>query len=147
MTSFGSCESKTTNKIIPLAEKGVSVHFHNDEKKLVRKIQIDRCHFNPRGHGSTLCCDWLLIDSLNGHHFVELKGHDVDHAVLQLGATIDRLGLKKSTIEKRAYVIMRSDSSTRTDIAILKAKFLSDYKGLLRISRSGSKYLIPAGIR
>lgn len=144
MTSFGSCEIQTTNKIIPLAEKGVSVHFHNDGQSQVRKIQIDGCHFNPGGQGSTLCCDWLLIDSKLVHHFVELKGSDVNHAVLQLGNTISSLGLTKAPIDKKAYVITRSDSTRRTDIQKTKVKFQSDYKASLLIKRSGSQFPIPA---
>jgi len=141
VTNFGSCEKLTNNPIIPLHENGVEVRFLNPKKTQVKRIKIDKCHFNPPGgQQNTLCCDFLLISSINKHHFVELKGTHVAHGVAQLRNTIDLLGLKKSTVKKLAYLITRSDANIGTVGASFKAKFLKDCGGLLHIARSGSKF-------
>ena len=59
------------------------VIFTKPMGKTADKIRVDGCMLCQQ-----IACDYLVIDWKGRHHFVELKGSDVEHALEQIGATV-----------------------------------------------------------
>ncbi len=64
-------------------ENGRRVIFQKPQGSKADKIKIDGCYVRQ-----ATACDYLVIDWKNRHHFVELKGSNVEHALEQLKVTV-----------------------------------------------------------
>ena len=83
-----------------------TVIFHNPDGHRIEEVQVDDCVFDG-GDGKR--CDYFLnVTGANKSIFVELKGGNVEDAILQLEATTDYFGavLKKKVI----WIIAHSDN-------------------------------------
>jgi hypothetical protein len=128
---FGSCGKETNDKIIVCEERGRRFIGQNDKGKPILKVEVDGClEFNGKK------CDWLLID-INGNiaYFIELKGSDIKHALLQLGNTIKIISnpinndyIKKEFKKKNAYIIIRHCPLNSPAIQKETKKFKKEYK-------------------
>ena len=117
------CSSTKSDKIIALKERRSSFHFLNPERKKVKCVKVDGCAIIEGDK-----CDYLLIDSNNVEHFVELKGPDLKHALAQLEASIRQLG--KNT-PRYAFIVSTRCPLTGTDIQNAKKNFKNNFETTL----------------
>lgn len=121
-----TCISISNEKIIPLKENKSCFRFLNPEQKDIRCILVDGCAITDG-----LRCDHLIIDANGMEHFIELKGHDISHAVKQLENSIQQLSPHKRT--KYAFIVSTRCPSSGTDIQIFKKRFKQKYNSELII--------------
>lgn len=84
-----NCSALCKDSKIALRDNGnkTVLYVNNKERKTVEKIKIDGCVITGT---ERLRCDFLLnVD--NNDYYVELKGSDVKHGILQLESTIQCL--------------------------------------------------------
>ncbi len=104
MTNFGECERTVTDPLIVLEDKRCKckLTFLNPNRLKVRRVHLDDVIKDG------LRCDHLLIDQKRVEHYVELKGCDVRHALLQIEATISATQVRQvlgDSGERRAFLI------------------------------------------
>jgi len=118
------CTKEINNPIIPLEEKGKKMIFHNKNRKVIKKIQVDNCAIKEGKR-----CDWLVIDDKNYEHFVELKGSDVVHACEQLSISITKLSSAPTQAAKHSFIIeSRVIPAITTTIQNLQRRFKDKFK-------------------
>ena len=134
MDSFGDCETLVSHRSIVLREKRSCITFHNLRCAPVRRIVIDNCVITqgPR-------CDYLLINNSSVEYFVELKGSDVRHALVQLEKSIKQVSADVRTGEKKAFVISTRCPLASTEVQTQQLHFRKKYKATLTIRSSGYK--------
>ncbi len=103
-------------------ENNQKIIFINKSRKQVSKIHVDGCQITEGKR-----CDFLILYNHN-EHFIELKGSDIKHAIMQLSESIKILG---SSINKRyCYIISNrcplSSAELQVHRLILKKNFNSD---------------------
>jgi len=132
MDSFGDCESLVTDPKIVLKEMRSRITFRNPHRNVVRHVVIDGCVINkgPR-------CDYLLINSSSVEHFVELKGSDVRHAIVQLKRSIEQVSTDVRGGEKKAFVVSTRCPLASPEVQKHQLDFRKKYKAALTISSSG----------
>ena len=130
-----SCVRQTTKGDLAFQEDGVKFHLLNPRKIKCQKIQVDGCLpiFGPK-------CDWF-VSADNASILIELKGGDIDKAVVQLQATI--LWLKKKEAlqasDRKCYIVTSNRCpKLNTKLMFLKEKFVKEYGAVLIIRRSGA---------
>jgi hypothetical protein len=107
-SDFGECETPHNGPDITCEEKGRKVRVLNPQRVRFRKIHVDGCVFTVKD--ACPRCDWLLIPTDRELEiYVELKGEDVRHAVLQIETTIRRLsgrlpGCKKTCLIAASHI-------------------------------------------
>lgn len=121
------CEIKNY-KVITLHENRSIFNFYNPNRKNVTCVVVDGCAIinGPK-------CDHLLIDANLVEHFVELKGSDVKHALLQLERSIEQLGVNTP---RYAFVVSTKCPMIGADIQRAKKKFKVKYDTNLIIKNS-----------
>lgn len=109
------CITETQDAIIRLAEKRSVIRFHNTDRKVYKKVQIDGCAIREGEK-----CDNMLC-SHDGHEemYIELKGSDIPHAISQLRTTIKKVGEFDG---KRCSYIVCTKVAPHTTTQIQKAK-------------------------
>ena len=137
MDNFGDCESIDRRPLIPLKEKRSRITFRNPRRAPVRHIVIDNCVITkgPR-------CDYLLINESSVEHFVELKGSDICHALVQLEGSIKQISDDVREGQKKAFVISTKCPLASTEVQAQQLYFRKKYKATLIIRESGYEYSI-----
>lgn len=119
------CYSIITDQIIVLKENKSIFRFNNPERKKIKKIIVDGCAIIEGAK-----CDYLIIDSNSVEYFIELKGCDVKHALVQLEASICQLGERKPRF---AFIVSTRCPLTGTDIQNAKKNFKNNFGTILEI--------------
>ena len=109
-------------KIVSVAEKGKQYILQVAEAKESVVYQIDG-YIITTGNK----CDKMMLINKGGNDwsqiFIELKGIDVAHAIIQLDSTLKYIKLKHpSNKEKRARIVAASFPSNRANPILEKAK-------------------------
>jgi hypothetical protein len=132
---FGSCSEETKQKRIVCKEKGRTFTGLNKKGKPILKVEVDGC---LKFEGNK--CDWLLIDVCEDiAYFVELKGSEVKHALLQLKNTIKIISnpnnnyIKQEFKKKNAYIVIWRSPMHSAKIQKEKIKFRRDFKTILTV--------------
>lgn len=115
MLNFGNCESSVNHLKIVVKENRSSFVVINPQRKNIRRIQVDGC-LNINGPR----CDFLIIDPSNLEHFVELKGSDINHAIIQLESTIKQISVNSP---RCSYVVSTRSPLASPRIQQLQIKF------------------------
>ena len=141
MYNFDSCSTKTQYLKIVLREKKNSKSKFiglNSNRKSILQVQVDHC-LEIQGKR----CDWLLIDiSDNAAHFVELKGHRIQHALLQLINSITIISepqngyIDQEFSCKKAYAILSHCPIDSNEIQKAKITFKKKYKAELIVKNN-----------
>lgn len=138
--NFNGCDEISDFKIIkcidPLGKQKTSFCGINKFQHKIIKVSVDCLKLKERS------CDWLLINGNNNTaFFIELKGHKINDAIIQLGNSIKRISnpenkfIEKKFDRKNAYAI-----TTRipggADIQNMKEKFQKKYQTKLIIKNN-----------
>ncbi len=119
MVDFGKCETITNETKIVLHENHSKITFLNNKKLNIRNILVDNCLIT-----NGLRCDYLLILPDNKELFVELKGHNVQHAIKQIEQSIETISKNKAQNPKASFII-----STRCPLASAE---IQNYKKIFK---------------
>jgi len=115
---FGRCESQTCDPRIVVSERQSKLTLDNPDRKSVRRVRVDGClpSDGPR-------CDYLLIPAAGFEIFVELKGSDIAHAVLQLEASILAFGVKTGLVRRESFIVSTRSPKHSPEIQRLQSRF------------------------
>ena len=95
------CTEKTSDSQIVFRENKARLSFVNSQHKAYDKITVDGCVLREGNK-----CDFLLVSSEFGdQYFVELKGENLNHAIVQLEATFEKLLDTREDVMKKAFVV------------------------------------------
>lgn len=110
-----SCVRKTTDSIIKFQELRSIIRFHNFQRSLYKKVKVDRGAL----HEGAKCDNMLCSADEHEERYIELKGSDIPHAIVQLRTTILKLGEHDGN--RHSYVVC-TKVAPRITTAIQKAK-------------------------
>ncbi len=79
------CIRQTHQAELPLEEKASIIIFVNKKNELLVEVKIDDCLLTK---SPTVRCDFM-VQHKNINHYIELKGTDYEHAIKQLGKSIE----------------------------------------------------------
>lgn len=123
------CISSVEWPLIKFVERGKKMIFANPGRKRCLKVQVDGCAIKE----GDKCDNLLKIDTdCGGEYYVELKGTDVAHALVQVEETIKKLHNDASPVN--AYIISTNVSpALTTKIQLFKVKFKKKYNANLKV--------------
>ena len=124
----GFCVTETTDSVIRFGERRSVIRFHNPNRLLYKRVQVDGCALT---NGQR--CDNLLC-SADEHEerYVELKGSDVPHAIEQLRATICKIGEYERN--RHCYVVCTKVApQITTQIQKAKVEFQRVFRSELQV--------------
>ena len=95
------CVEKTSDSLIVFRENKARISFANPHRKAYNKITVDGCVIREGNK-----CDFLLASCEYGdQYFVELKGENLDYAILQLESTFEKLLDNGEGVMRKAFVV------------------------------------------
>ena len=131
-----ACIERTSAPLIVFKEKKAKITFQNTARKEYQRITVDGCVIKEGNK-----CDFLLVSNEHGdQYFVELKGEDVNKAIVQLETTIEKLMDRRDHLIYKAFVVS-SNSGMKIDTRrqVIEKRFKS--KGVdLHFFHSQSEY-------
>lgn len=136
MADFGKCEEIADNTKIILEENRSKICFINENRNKIRKIKIDGCVIKDE----RIRCDYLLILPNETELYVELKGGNVTHAVVQIEETIKAVSKDKQKQPKISFVIPIRNKLLGTDKQNIQKKFKKYYNSDLLFKNSPCEY-------
>lgn len=110
-----SCVRITTDSIIKFQELRSIIKFHNSQRSLYKKVKVD----GGALHEGAKCDNMLCSADEHEERYIELKGSDIPHAIVQLRTTILKLGEHDGN--RHSYVVC-TKVAPRITTAIQKAK-------------------------
>ena len=118
-----ACITRTNASNIKFEENKKKIIFHNPSKQACLKIQVDGCAIKV----GDKCDNLLKVDTqLGAEYFVELKGKDVGHALVQIEKSIEQLHDDISKV--KAYIIHTNQApSLSTKVQKYKASLKKKY--------------------
>lgn len=95
------CVARTTDSNIVFRENKARICFLNSNRKPYDRITVDGCVIREGNK-----CDFLLASCEYGdQYFVELKGENLEHAIIQLESTFTRLLDSREGVMRKAFVV------------------------------------------
>ena len=95
------CVARTTDSNIVFRENKARICFLNSNRKPYDRITVDGCVIREGNK-----CDFLLASCEFGdQYFVELKGENLEHAIMQLESTFTKLLDSRESVVRRAFVV------------------------------------------
>jgi hypothetical protein len=132
------CVSVSKFKKIKIVDaRSCHCYFINSNLDAVKIIKVDGCAIT-----SGCRCDFALISKEYPENFVELKGGDVQHAIVQLVTTVNKLSSDAKCGKKRCIIISTMNPLTSTQTQMQKVVFKKDYNALLLFGRPGQEFSI-----
>ncbi|BES59778.1 hypothetical protein DCPSUM001_00220 [Dysgonomonas capnocytophagoides] len=133
------CSTTVTDSLIKCEENRSKIIFENTARKEIKKIIVDGCQITD----NTPKCDNLLIDTTTDiEYFVELKGHDIPHALRQIEATMTRLSKSLKKQDKFCFIISVRCPLSGADIQQKQKEYRAKYNATLIIKNSPHKHPI-----
>lgn len=129
-----NCVTENRNPLIPLEEKRSKVTIENSRREILSIVRIDGCVVTD----NSLRCDYLMINENEYELFIELKGHDVEHAMRQLSCSVSKFSKKRKNIKLVCLVVTNRCPIGTTEIQKYKLYFKRKYDATLNISRNCS---------
>jgi len=121
---------------IKVEENKRRVLIKNDSKEKYIKYKVDGCLISGQ-----IACDYVIAKPKVGDVIIELKGTDVDHAVLQILNTANYW--KKNKLNSgslAALVVCTRYPRIDTKIQRAKSKFARDFKGPLHVVTKNEEF-------
>ena len=137
--TYPRCCKTHAGEKIPLQEKQSQIIFSNPQKAKNRIFKIDGCVV---ADSVTRRCDYLLYDSNETEHFIELKGRDIKHAVSQLKTSVQKFGVEDR--RKYCFIVSSRVPLAGTDIGNYKRAFKSEFKAVLQIKNDVITHSLPS---
>ena len=95
------CVARTTDSNIVFRENKARICILNSNRKPYDRITVDGCVIREGNK-----CDFLLASCEFGdQYFVELKGENLEHAIIQLESTFTRLLDSREGVMRKAFVV------------------------------------------
>lgn len=95
------CTERTSDSLIVFKENKARISFETPHRKAYDKITVDGCVIKEGNK-----CDFLLSSCEYGdQYFVELKGENLEHAILQLESTFEKLLDNREGVMRMAFVV------------------------------------------
>lgn len=138
-TTYPRCCKTHAGEKITLQEKQSRIVFSNPQKEKNIIFTIDGCAV---ADSVTRRCDYLLYDSNETEHFIELKGRDIKHAVTQLKTSVQKFGVKDK--RKYCFIVSSRVPLAGTDIGNYKRAFKEEFKAILQIKNDVIKHSLPS---
>jgi len=133
MYHFGSCGEIKQEPNIVCKERKSKFIVRNKSRRRILKVQVDMC---LEIHGKR--CDWLLIDIYDNYaYFIELKGCELGHAILQLRDSISIISkpkngfIKQEFSRKHAYAVLSRSPKDSGKIKDIQKTFMKKFKTVL----------------
>ena len=96
-----ACVVRTMDSNIVFRENKARICFLNPNRKAYDRITVDGCVIREGNK-----CDFLLASCEYGdQYFVELKGENLDYAILQLESTFEKLLDSRKGVMRKAFVV------------------------------------------
>lgn len=130
------CVNITRNKIIVFEERRSKLAINNNDEKELSKVIIDGCQITEG-----IRCDNMLIES-EKENYIELKGHDIGHAINQIKKTIELCSKDKQKYSKRCFIICTRSPLSAASIQNHSLVFKRDFNAELIIKSSPYSYNI-----
>lgn len=127
-------------KSLSTSEKGICYHATLIPCRKAVVFQVDGCiiHDGNKCDKLILSVDPSMVNTWIGH-FIELKGTDVNHAILQLESTINNPIFQDRTLSRRyARIVARCfpSQTANPDIERARIRFRKKYKCELKTIKS-----------
>lgn len=132
-----ACIWKTNESNIKFEEKKSKIVFHNSKRALFYCIQVDGCAIK-----TGVKCDNMLANDAGLEYYIELKGCDVDHAIIQLEETIKKLSEDYIDWPKKAFIISTRQPAIDVKIQNAKKRFRKNYNAELLVKNTPVDYLL-----
>lgn len=125
------CITKTNNKRIVFSENKSKFEVVNDSESELERHQVDGCLITDG-----VRCDWKMVEPKSGKEvYIELKGANVEHAVSQIVASIEKLTNSKAQ-PKVGYVICTRSPLSSSAIQGLVKKVRQSHNLTLRVKKT-----------
>jgi hypothetical protein len=130
-----NCRTKSHQKLFVFEEKKSKLTLENERQVETEKVKVDGCEITD----NAAHCDYLLTTE-KLEMYIELKGQDIDHAIVQIENTIKRLTAGNRV--KRAYIICTRVpmASPKLQALALQAKKRLNYALIVKGSGFRDKY-------
>lgn len=125
------CIRKTKESNIKFEEKKSKTVFQNLKHEVYYCIQVDGCAIKDG-----VKCDHMLANDAGLEFYIELKGCDVNHAILQLEETIKKLSEDSACLPKKAFIISTRQPSVDVKIQNAKKRFYKNYNAELLVKNT-----------
>lgn len=129
-----NCRTTSKNKIFTFKEQRSTLILENIDQVESTKIHVDGCEINDNG----LKCDFLHI-AKDTEMYIELKGQDLSHAMLQIERTMEKLSSNLQKQAKISYIICTRSPLSSTEIQNYDRQFRIKYNSKLIIKSSPYK--------
>ena len=129
-----NCRTTSRNKIFIFKEQRSSLTLENIDQVSSVKIHVDGCAIDDEG----VKCDYLHL-AKDIEMYIELKGQDLSHAMLQIERTMELLSSNVKRQVKVSYIICTRSPLTSTEIQNYDRQFRSKYNSKLIIKSSPYK--------
>ena len=126
-----NCRKTSNNKVFAFSENRSSLTLLNKDEVSSISIHVDGCEIHDNG----VKCDFLHI-AKDIEMYIELKGHDISHAMNQIERTIGLLSADKKKQKKISYIICTRSPLTSTEIQLFDRKFREKFNSKLIIKSS-----------
>lgn len=140
------CVTTTRATRVAVSEKGKSAVFLNFEKQPICKVQYDGCHISQQ-----VGCDWLVLKGSDVTILVELKGSDIDRALIQIEATLAALRASDLLSTRMAALIVCASGSVRpaytSKIQKVQQRLSRDYRTPLHVVTRNREYQFDAVLK
>ncbi|WP_455664450.1 hypothetical protein [Phocaeicola sp.] len=130
-----ACIRKTNESNIKFEEKKSKIIFQNPKRDTFYCIQVDGCAIK-----TGVKCDNMLTNDEGLEFYIELKGCDVDHAIIQLEETIKKLSEDYRSWPKKAFIISTRQPAIDVKIQNAKKRFQKNYNTELLVRNTPYNY-------
>ncbi len=129
-----NCRTISKNKLFVFKEQRSSLTLENKDLVKSIKIHVDGCEIDDDG----VKCDFLHL-AKNIEIYIELKGQDISHAMLQIERTMKILSSDVQKKAKISYIICTRSPLSSTEIQNYDRQFRIKYNSKLIIKSSPYK--------
>jgi hypothetical protein len=141
MKRFPQCEKYRTDTKIVFQESKSKMTFLNLNQDKILTVKVDGCAICDN---ETLRCDYALVPFAEIEIYVELKGHDIHHAVKQIESTIRLLSDDPKKIRKLCFVVSTRVPKQTTTIQQLQSQFKKKFNANFRIKNNQDEFDLSA---
>jgi hypothetical protein len=140
MKRFPKCETTRKDPKISLKENKSKIVLENPERLEVCILEVDGCAIREG-----LRCDYAMtIDGLDQEFFIELKGHDINHAFKQLEATIQKISTDPQQNPKICFVVSMRSPLSAPEIQKMQKMMKDKYQAILVVKNSPHTHTIAS---
>lgn len=129
-----SCRKISSQKLFVYQEMRSKLTLENIDNIESVSVKVDGCEIND----DSIRCDFMHI-AKEIEFYIELKGQDLEHALEQIKATINRLSSNVKKGNKISYIICTRSPMSSSEIQNHKLEFRKKFNSKLEIKSSPFK--------